>query len=57
VAQAIRGIESAEFNRLGALSALDKAQVRLLLLLGPNRGPGGAGACPAAPAPQVAAPH
>jgi hypothetical protein len=49
VAQAVRGIEAAEFTRLQALSALDKAQVRLLLLIGPNRGPGG-GACPAAPA-------
>jgi outer membrane protein TolC len=47
VALSIRGIEAAEFNRLGALSALDKAQVRLLLLVGPSRGPGGA-ACPAA---------
>jgi outer membrane protein TolC len=56
VAQAVRGIESAEFNRLGALSALDKAQVRLLLLLGPSRGPGD-GACPAAPAPPVSPPH
>jgi outer membrane protein TolC len=41
VAQAVRGIEAAEFNRLQALSALDKAQVRLLLLIGPNRGPAG----------------
>jgi outer membrane protein TolC len=55
VAQAVRGVESAEFNRLSALSALDKAQVRLLLLIGPNRGPGGAGACPAAVAPPVVA--
>jgi outer membrane protein TolC len=47
VALSIRGIEAAEFNRLSALSALDKAQVRLLLLVGPSRGPGGA-ACPAA---------
>jgi outer membrane protein TolC len=47
VAQAVRGVEAAEFNRLQALAALDKAQVRLLLLIGP--GPGGAGACPAAP--------
>jgi outer membrane protein TolC len=55
VAQAVRGIEAAEFNRLQALNALDKAQVRLLLLIGPNRGPGGA--CPAAPAPQAPVPH
>jgi outer membrane protein TolC len=48
VAQAVRGVEAAEFSRLSALSALDKAQVRLLLLVGPNRGPGG-GTCPAAP--------
>ena len=54
VAQAVRSIEAAEFSRLGALSALDKAQVRLLLLVGPNGGPGG-GACPVTPAPHVAA--
>jgi outer membrane protein TolC len=53
VMQSIRGVEAAEFSRLSALSSLDKAQVRLLLLSGPNRAPGGG--CADGSAPHVAA--
>jgi outer membrane protein TolC len=40
VLQSIRGLELAHFNYLSALSAYNKAQIRLLLLLGPCAGPG-----------------
>jgi outer membrane protein TolC len=55
VALAVRGVEAAEFSRLAALSALDKAQVRLLLLVGPDHGPGGT--CSTELAPRVVVPH
>jgi outer membrane protein TolC len=45
VLQAVRGLELAHLNYISAVNAYNKAQVRLLLLLGP--GPGADGACPA----------
>jgi outer membrane protein TolC len=46
IMQSIRGLGQAHLGYMNAVSAYDKAQVRLLLLLG--HGPGGpAGACPA----------
>jgi hypothetical protein len=42
VLQTIRGLEQAYMNHLGSISSHNKAQVRLLMLLGaPNEGPKG----------------
>jgi hypothetical protein len=45
--QAIRGLREAEYNYLGAVSAYNKAQLRLILLLGPPAHPAPSeGHCP-----------
>jgi hypothetical protein len=49
VMQSIRGLGQAHLGHMSAVSAYDKAQVRLLLLLG--QGPGGPGGACHAPAP------
>jgi hypothetical protein len=45
VSRSIRGLELSHFNHLTTVAAYDKAQLRLLLLLGRENGPSG-GACP-----------
>jgi hypothetical protein len=49
IMQSIRGLGQAHLGHLSAVSAYDKAQVRLLLLLG--QGPGGPGGAHPAPVP------
>jgi outer membrane protein TolC len=65
VALALRGLEQAHFNHVAAISGHNKAQVRLLLLLGngpapAKREPGAAPGCPGpvapAPAPSLLPP-